>query len=309
MRNALIRFVVAGAATATLAAQGPKAFQVEVFGGGRPMLLIPGLVSSGDTWKTTVARYRERFTCHVLTLAGFAGAPAISGPLLAAARSDIAAYIREQHLDRPIVVGHSLGGTLALDLAVHEPRLVGPLVIVDALPFMAGAGGQAKTVADARPMIDQIRTTISAQTQAQYEQFYRSPMAPARYMVTSPADLEMITRWGIASDKRTVAESMAELMGTDLRDDLGKIEAPTLLVGTWTGLRDQAKQYGGQVTREQVTQTFEQQFARLPRMHFAMAETARHFVMLDDPEWFFAQLDAFLANPEKSVHERGLDPK
>jgi hypothetical protein len=62
-------------------------------------------------------------------------------------------------------------------------------------------------VADARPMIDQIRTTISAQTQEQYEQFYRSPMAPARYMVTSPADLEMITRWGIASDKRTVATS------------------------------------------------------------------------------------------------------
>src|SRR5262249_33650854 len=161
---------------------------------------------------------------------------------------------------------------LALDLAVREPRLVGPLVIVDALPFMAGSNGQAKTVADARPMIDQIRTTINGQTQEQFTKFYRSPMAPARYMVTSPADMEMITQWGIASDKHTVAESMAELMGTDLRDDLGKIETPTFLVGTWSGLRDQAKQYGGQVTREQVEHTFEQQFAKLPRLHFAMAD-------------------------------------
>src|SRR5262249_53474168 len=208
MRNALIRAAVACTATAALAAQGPTAFRVEVTGRGRPVILIPALVSSGDTWKTTVARFRDRFTCHVLTLSGYAGTPPVGGPLLATARDEIATYIRAQHLDKPVVVGHSLGGTLALDLAVHEPRLVGPLVIVDALPFMAGANGQVKTVTDAKPMVDQIRSIIGGQTQEQYAQYYRSPMAPARYMVTSPADLEMITGWGIASDKRTVADSM-----------------------------------------------------------------------------------------------------
>ena len=47
-----------------------KSFRVQVVGRGRPMILIPGLSSSGDTWKTTVARYEDRFTCHVLTVAG-----------------------------------------------------------------------------------------------------------------------------------------------------------------------------------------------------------------------------------------------
>src|SRR6185295_1545738 len=59
-----------------------RAFRVEVVGRGNPMILIPGLSSSGDTWEATVARYKDRFTCHVLTLAGFAGVPAIEAPLM-----------------------------------------------------------------------------------------------------------------------------------------------------------------------------------------------------------------------------------
>jgi pimeloyl-ACP methyl ester carboxylesterase len=307
MRKALIRLSVAFIALAAAeSAQAATSFRVEVAGHGRPIVFIPGLASSGDTWKSAVERYRDRYTCHVLTLAGFAGAPPIQGPLLATARDEIAAYIREQHLDRPVIVGHSLGGTLTLDLAIHEPGLVGPIVIVDALPFMAGASGQAKTLADAKPMVDQMLAAINTQTPEQAAQFYRGPNAPIRYMVTGASDMERIIGWGMASDGRTVTRSMAELFSMDLRDDLARIQAPTLLIGTWSGLRDQMKAYGADLTRAQVTETFERQFSKLPQLHFAMAETARHFVMLDDPTWFFGQLDAFLADPSNSVRNRGF---
>src|SRR5262249_21240266 len=53
----------------------PKSFRAEVTGTGPAMILIPGLASSGETWTTTVAHLRTRYTCHVLTLAGFAGVP------------------------------------------------------------------------------------------------------------------------------------------------------------------------------------------------------------------------------------------
>ena len=56
------------------------------------MILIPGLASSGATWDTSVARYRTRFTCHVLTVAGFAGVSPIDGPLLPAVRRDLAEF-------------------------------------------------------------------------------------------------------------------------------------------------------------------------------------------------------------------------
>ena len=60
------------------------------------------------------------------------------------------------------------------------------------------------------------------------------------------------------------------------------------------------------LTRADVVQTFDEQFTKLPHLHFALAETSRHFIMLDDPQWFFAQLDAFLADPAKSVRDRGF---
>lgn len=298
MLKLLVHLIVAAVMTlvTSCSAEAATSFRAEVSGHGRPMIFIPGVASSGDTWKGTAAHYRDRFTCHVLTLAGFAGVPPVPGPLMATARDEIAAYIREQHLDKPIVVGHSLGGTLTLDLAIHEPGLVGPIVIVDALPFMIGAGGQVKTLAEAKPIIDQMTAMMKAQTPEQTAQFFRGPNAPGRFMVTAPEDAETISRWGVASDATAVGNAMAELFGMDLRDDLSKIQSPALVLGTWIGLRDQMKAYGQTLTRDQVVGRFDEQFAKLPQRHFEMSDTARHFIMLDDPQWFFARVDAFLAD-------------
>jgi N-formylmaleamate deformylase len=286
-------------------ADHPASFNVQVTGHGQPMVLIPGLSSSGDVWKTTVAHYQGQYTCYVLTLAGFAGVPPIAPPVLSTVREDLAAYIQAKHLTKPVIVGHSLGGSLALDLAGHHPDLVGPVVIVDSLPFLAGAWFQAKTLDAAKPMIEQMHTYLSHQTREQYDQYVRSGTA-LKYMVTSPADLETITQWGLASDPASVTEAMVELVSEDTRPELGQISAPTLVLGTWRGLSDQLKTYNQNVPREGFVKTFEDQYASLPHLHFSMSDTARHFMMYDDPNWFFAQLDAFLADPLKAIQDRGF---
>lgn len=286
-------------------AVAPASFRVEVSGHGRPMILIPGFASSGDTWKTTVAHYRDRFECHVVTLAGFAGVPPIGTPMLAAVRADLAAYISEKHLDHPVIVGHSLGGTLALALAIDHPDLVGPIVVVDSLPFLAGPQMQAKTLDEARPGIAAMKAYMANQTPAQYQEYVKSGAATS-FMVTSPADLESIKQWGLATDQRTSAEAMADLLSLDLRADVAKVASPALVLGTWSGLHDQLKKYGIDIPREEFVKTFDEQFSKLPKLHFAMAETSRHFIMLDAPEWFFQQIDRFLADPEASVATRGF---
>jgi len=270
------------------------------------MILIPGFMSSGDTWQSTCARYRDRFRCHVITLAGFAGVPAITEPLLATVRKELAAYIQTQHLDHPVIVGHSLGGTLALALASDHPELTGPLVIVDSLPFLAGAQMQAKTLEDAKPSIAAMRAYMSSQSSEQFQTYIKAGAA-TEFMVTAAADHGRIKQWGLASDQRTGAEAMADLMGIDLRLDVARIGVPTLVLGTWIGLHEQLKKYGMALSREDVTRTFQEQFAKLPKLHFAMAETARHFIMFDDPQWFFAQLDTFLGRPDEVVRTRGFE--
>src|SRR5262249_23632204 len=113
-----------------------SAFQVKVSGHGRPMILIPGLSSGSETWDGTVDHYKDRFECHVLTVAGFNGVPRIPVPMLDTVRDAVGQYIRDKKLAKPVIVGHSLGGDLALEIGAKFPDLVGPLVIVDSYPFM-----------------------------------------------------------------------------------------------------------------------------------------------------------------------------
>ena len=85
-------------------AAAPTAFTAEVTGQGRPLILIPGLASSGEVWQGTVARLcgpQAKRQCHVLTLAGFAGAAPIAGDLLAQAEQQLADYIGTQKLGQP----------------------------------------------------------------------------------------------------------------------------------------------------------------------------------------------------------------
>jgi pimeloyl-ACP methyl ester carboxylesterase len=283
----------------------PHSFRVSISGHGPAVILIPGLASSGETWTTTVARYRDRFECHVLTLAGFAGVPAIGEPLLAAVRAELPEYIRSRHLDHPIIIGHSLGGTIAMAVAADRPDLVGPLVIVDMMPFLAGTAMQAASLADAQPRIAAMRAGMNGMTDAQWVEYAQSGRS-VKYMVTRAADLDTLTRWSVASDRHAITDALADAYGLDLREDLARIRTPVLALLTWKGVRDEVLDAAKfEITRPMFEYVFAAQFEKLPRLHLTMTDTARHFIMFDDPQWFFAQLDAFLADPDAAVRTRG----
>lgn len=282
-----------------------RSFTVKITGHGKPMILIPGLASSGATWDGTVAHFKSHYTCYVLTLAGFAGVPPIQEPLLSTVREDLAAYIAKHHLNKPIIVGHSLGGDVALDLAEYHPDLVGPVVIVDSLPFYAGAWFQAKTLADAQPTIKQMSAGMAQETEQQYLAYAKSGAA-TKYMVTSPEKLQEIEQWSVDSDMHTVNNAMIELVSEDLRPGLSRITSPTLVLGTWIGLKAQLAERHIDISRADTVSTFQQQYENLPHLHFVMSDHARHFIMFDDPNWFYTQLDKFLANPLQETENRGF---
>jgi pimeloyl-ACP methyl ester carboxylesterase len=289
-------------------AEGTRAFRVQVSGTGQPIVLIPGLASSGDTWTTTVAHLSGRFTCHVVTLAGFAGTPPIGGPVFATVRRQLAEYIRDQRLDHPIVIGHSLGGMLAMAAAADHPDLVGPLVLVDAMPFLAGPNMQVKSAEEARPVIEKMEAYMSKMTEAQWDA-YATSGASTRYMVTRASDHDTLVRWSAATDRQTLIRALIEAYSVDLREEIARITSPVLALGTWRGWHDQLAANTIDVPKAAFARSCAEQYARVPRLHFALHDTARHFIMWDDPMWFFREVDAFLDDPAAATATRGFDTK
>jgi pimeloyl-ACP methyl ester carboxylesterase len=251
------------------------------------MILIPGLLSSGEVWQATVERFRARYECHVLTLAGFAGQPpaALAGhPFLETVSRDVARYIEAERLVRPVIVGHSLGGFLAFAVAAAHPDAVGPIVAVDGVPFLPaltdpGADPQ-RVAAQAARLRDFYATLTPAQLAVQ------SKMSLAS-MMKAPSDVERAAAWSATSDPKTAGLAVYEMMTTDLRRAVAAIRTPVLLIGAAEFARDAE-------TRARVRAAYEQQVAAVPNHRVVMAEAARHFVMWDAPDFLWPTMEAFL---------------
>ncbi len=267
--------------------QSARAFDVQISGHGKPVVLIPGLACSGEVWTETVQHLNaEGYQTYTLTLAGFGGTtPIHADEYLPTVRKDLVAYIQEQHLEKPVIIGHSLGGFLALWLAATNPDVPGKVISVDGLPFLAGVMQPGTTDEQAKQMAAQIRNGMAQAGPAQYEEQAKMSL---HSMITSDASFERELKVDLSSDRATVAQAMGELLSTDIRPDMSKIKCPVEVLGSWIAY----KQYGA--THDGAAKLYESQFNGNAHISVAMCDTSKHFIQLDDPAWFYAHVDAFL---------------
>lgn len=250
------------------------------------MILIPGLASSREVWADLATRLRQDHRLHLVQLAGFAGSPAVTdseGKVLAPVAEAIADYIRTQHIEAPVIIGHSLGGEVALMLGARHPDQVGRLMIVDALPFYTLLIDPLATSETATVQAAAMRSSLLAASPEQSEAMQKASIA--RLAKTEAVRPGLVSA-GISSDRKTVADAVYELMITDLRPELGRISAPVEVVYAYDAF------YG--VPASSVDATFRRAYASTPDIHFTRIDDSFHFVMLDQPERFASAVAAFL---------------
>jgi len=135
---------------------------------------------------------RDSHECHVITIAGFGGLPAVkSEHLLQDVREQIVAYCRAHQLEKPTIIGHSLGGTLALEIGETAPELPGRIIAVDSLPFPAAFIMPGITnVEGSKAAAALVRSMIERQSAEQFAKYQHDVAIPS--MVTNPADIQRI---------------------------------------------------------------------------------------------------------------------
>jgi pimeloyl-ACP methyl ester carboxylesterase len=267
-------FILAGAALALGAAAPPAApfrptrFSVELRGRGPDVILIPGLTAGRDVWRAT-ADATPGYRFHLIQVAGFAGEPARgnrTGALLAGLAEELTRYIIDRRLERPVIVGHSMGGTLAMMIAGRHPLLAGGIMVVDMLPQPAALfGGSAAGWA---PLADLLGTQSGQRLFSSFMGAFSPPNTNNR-----------------RSDPEVVARATRELMRADTTSQLARIRVPITVVYA--------------VPDRQAEAAIDRQFA----VAYASARAARlvrignsgHMVMLDQPARFREAVREFLA--------------
>lgn len=260
---------------------------VMVQGSGPDVVLIPGLTSSPEIWTETVAAV-PGYRYHLVQVAGFAGTPVggngADGPVLDPLAEEIARYIAEARLDRPALIGHSMGGTLAMMVAARHPGAVSRLMVVDMIPFMGlMLGPPGTTVESLRPMADQMLAGLLAGDEAARRARIETNIGA---MVKDEGRRAGPIRHGLLSDPTLSARALHDLILTDLRPELKAIEAPMTVL--------YVRGPNVPLTDEQMDAVYKAAFAEAPNAELRHIPDSYHFIMLDQPALFHAAVKGFL---------------
>ncbi len=256
-----------------------KSYPFEVLKTGKgkqSIIFIPGFASSGEVWNETKTAFEKDFTCYTLTMAGFSGVKPQPNPSFENWKNGIASYIKDNKIEKPILIGHSMGGGLALAIAADYPELIGKIVVVDALPCLAAlsdASFKSKENNDCSPMVSQMMAMNETQ-------FYEMQKQTMPRLLENKSKLEMVVDWSVKSDRTTFGQMYCDFFNTDLRSRIAQIKCPSLILleSYFINLKP----------------TIEEQYKNLKTADFKYANKGLHFIMYDDTAWYLEQLNNFI---------------
>jgi pimeloyl-ACP methyl ester carboxylesterase len=261
---------------------------VERHGSGpQPMILIPGLSTGGWVWQETVRAFAGSHTVYVVTLPGFDGRPAVEGNPFDAAKGALKELIAARRLARPVLVGHSLGGMLAIALAEELPGRIGGAVSIDGLPVMPRTEDMPPE--QRAPMAESMRQRMAASTPAAFADQQRQYMRAIG--TTDMGKADDLARLTSRSDPAAVAAYVGAVLALDLRPGLAKIQAPVLMLSPFYGPDSAA--LGGISSADKVAY-YRELMTGTPKLDVAPIDNARHFAMLDQPGAVHDALRRFL---------------
>jgi pimeloyl-ACP methyl ester carboxylesterase len=205
----------------------------EVAGEGPPLVLLHANPFDHGMWLYQIAHFSHRFTVVAIDLRGYGRSDKPEQPFaFADMANDVVAVVRDCGVDRIVLMGVSIGATLALQIALDHPTLVRALVLVGGESGNPPVFATLAEVYAAKPIAEQraahLRMIVG-------EDFARSELG--RYLL----DAFLETTPSLSG--RSIAQIFRARTKIDLRRRLGEITVPTLVVNGATDVSLESGRY------------------------------------------------------------------
>lgn len=103
-------------------------------GHGHPLIILHGLFGSSDNWYTLAKTFSQQFTVFLPDQRNHGQSPHSPQMDYQVLAEDLFGFIREHGIERPHIIGHSMGGKAAMNFAVKYPDHLSKLIVVDIVP-------------------------------------------------------------------------------------------------------------------------------------------------------------------------------
>ncbi len=239
-----------------------------------PLVFLHGIGGAARAWRGQLEFFRDRYRTIAWDMPGYGGSAPLPTVSIAALADALQDFLEQVSAEKPILVGHSIGGMIVQQLLARSPRIAGAIVLAQTSPAFGKPEGEwQKAFIEARlGPLDRGETMASLAPTLVRELVGDDP---------APGGMELARDCMASVSEATYRATMLALMGFDLRKTLGNIAVPTLVL---SGSKD-----------NNAPATMMAKMATLiPSATYLELEGAGHLVNLERPQAFNAALDQFL---------------
>jgi 3-oxoadipate enol-lactonase len=245
----------------------------EIHGEGQPLLFIHGLGSSTRDWEFQVSEFSKSYKVITFDLRGHGQSDKPAGPYsMAMFAADTLGLLKALGIDAPHVVGLSLGGGVAFQLAVDAPRRLKSLIIVNSTPELIVRTFKERMTVWQRIAIVKL-LGMRKMGEVLSKRLFIKPEHDALRQI-------FVTRWA-ENDQRAYLNAMRALVGWSVAARIGSISCPTLVIAA-----DQ--DYSPVSVKEAYT-------AKIHGAQLVTIPDSRHATPVEHPQEFNLLLQKFLA--------------
>jgi len=246
-------------------------------GSGPPMIILHGVFGSSDNWFSIGKSFAENWKVYLIDQRNHGQSfhsDEFNYPVMA---NDINLFIQNESVGRPVVIGHSMGGKVAMQLAVNQPNLIKSLVVVDIAPKKYPV--HHKQLLDGLFSIDLKNVSSRQDLELHISRFENNSAVRQLLMKNVGRDQNNNFKWKL--NLNSINNNLEKL--SDALDYTNPYYAKTLFI------MGENSDYINNEDEEMIRQAF-------PNAKISSIQDAGHWVQADQPEQFIKVVEDFLSD-------------